>query len=283
MNYRPYIGVSGIMHHDEALATIAAWRDAWAAVGREPTHDLMLGVLVSTKTLAGIPNKYPLRYPPADRIAGIFPDAPGVLNLLHLALDLPDIWNPRIEMAAVKAMGPRCHGMQINIATPTDPCDCGGFSALLQGARLDLTQKVRGQAPRLVFQVRPGDRTAERIAADACCYAGRDDGPIPGLTDVLIDGSGGTGRGLDVDRCEEIVAEIRSRTAKLGYGPSGIGIAGGLSAETVGAVGEFLRHGASIDAEGRLRDDAPGGGNLDLAKVGAYLRAAVALAAGASP
>jgi hypothetical protein len=266
----PYVGVSGVTSANESIACIDAWREAWA--GREPTHDLMLGVLASTKTLAGQPNRYPRRYPKCEDIAECFVGATGILNLLHLAMDLPDIWDPRVTRRAVEAAGPRCSGVQINIPTPTDDYDIGGFSALLQG--------VRKYVSRVVLQVRPSDRTVERIAASACFNAGR--APICGATDLLIDGSGGAGRSLDVDRCESIVAATRRRTVFLGYGPQGIGVAGGLSAESVGAVADLLRHGISIDAEGKLRDDADGGGNLDLDKVRAYLRAAVALIAGVS-
>ena len=51
-------------------------------------------------------------------------------------------------------------------------------------------------------------------------------------------------------------------------------IAGGLCAEAVPDVAHLIRSGSSIDAEGRLRDDAPDGGNLDLERVRAYLQAA---------
>ena len=56
-----------------------------------------------------------------------------------------------------------------------------------------------------------------------------------------------------------------------------IGIAGGLCAKTILALAPVLRvrPWLSIDAEGRLRDGAEGGGNLDLNKVRAYLFAAV--------
>ena len=45
--------------------------------------------------------------------------------------------------------------------------------------------------------------------------------------------------------------------------------------ELVDAVRALVRDGVSIDTEGKQRDDAPGGGNLVLDKVRAYLCAAV--------
>ena len=104
------------------------------------------------------------------------------------------------------------------------------------------------------------------------------------VTDVLVDVSGGRGVMVRDDRIEQVKNLLRDLRD---HGDWTIGMAGGLDAaalsdaETMGAWRQLLRAGCSIDAEGRLRDDAAGGGNIDLAKMCAYLRAAVALASDA--
>ena len=261
---RPYIGVTGLMSREESEATVVAYRDAWA--GRTPTHDLMLGVLMSTKTLAGKQNKYPLRYPRVEDVPKCFVSAPGVLNLVHFAFNIEDMMRDvGLLERALQSGGAQCNGIQLNTPTITDPYEIGCFKSQLA--------YLRTKTHRIVLQVRPGERTPEQIAADACYWAGS--GSIIGASDVLIDASGGTGQRLNITRCEAIVEEIRERTAYLEYGPQGIGVAGGLDAASLVSVRALVRDGVSIDTEGKQRDDAPGGGNLVLDKVRAYLCAAV--------
>lgn len=87
------------------------------------------------------------------------------------------------------------------------------------------------------------------------------------ITDVLIDVSAGKGVPIDPAKVRGIVEAMRTWNANLG-----IGIAGGLCAETLPAVADLVReYDLSIDAEGRLRNDRD---ELDLEKVRAYLGAA---------
>lgn len=269
---RPYIGVSGVMTSDEAWAVVGLYREAWRAAPCEPTHDLMIGVLASTKTLAGGTNKYPRRYPRPEQIAGIFPEAPGVLGLIHFASDRPPTDETIFDLD--KIGGKSCHGFQFNVTWPS---------------RIDLVNfhghKV-GRSHRVVLQVGPRDIAViadhdrfqtEQIAKRLHPYVDLDhnDGAAI-VTDLLLDVSGGMGVAIDDATAADIVCRVAERTDVR------LGIAGGLCAATLTpGIGRLLRAGCSIDAEGRLRDDADGGGNLDLAKVGAYLQAAVRLAAGA--
>lgn len=253
---RPYIGVSGVMTSDEAREVARLYREAWMEAGREPTHALMIGVLASAKTLAGGTNKYPRRYPRVEDIAGIFQKGP-VLNLVHFASDRPPSSDVLFKVA--EAGGADCHGWQFNVAWP-DPVD------LLN---------LRGHYPgrRAVLQAGP-KMLAEMGAAASLAWKLKPYASI--ATDVLIDASGGMGLPIDAAAAAWPICFVADQCPGMGAG-----IAGGFCAETLDeAVGKMLRAGCSIDAEGRLRDDADGGGNLDMAKVSAYLRAAVRLAAG---
>jgi hypothetical protein len=262
----PYVGVSGFMHRDEVLAAITIWREAWG--DREPTHDLMVGVLASAKTIGGSPNKYPRRYPDASQIASIFVEAPGVLNLLHYASDrVPD--SADIFLLHTLA-GQRCHGFQFNLSWP-ERIDLVNLFGHVGSRRVVLQagpKLVREKGgPALADMLRPyADHTFRANYGDALA------------TDVLLDASGGNGVSIDPLEASGPLAVISNRLPCLR-----LGIAGGFCAEKLTPTfAPILRAGVSIDAEGRLRDDADGGGNLDLLKVGAYLRAAVSILTGAT-
>lgn len=191
----------------------------------------------------------------------------GVLNLLHYASDTP----PTEEVIdhLITRAGGRCHGFQWNLSWPSP----------------DLMAEWPNQ--RHVLQVGPAmlaECGAPKVLAARLA-------PYRGIaTDVLIDASGGRGMvATPAWRAEHVVPILDELGSILWKWP--LGIAGGLRAEALAedfAVGDegslswstvIGKIGTSIDAEGRLRDAAPGGGNLDMAKVKAYLRAAVQAAA----
>lgn len=258
-----YVGVSGFMSSTEVRAALEAFPDC----GRQ----LMVGVLASSKTLCGLPNKYPRRYPQREVIAGIFVDDPRALNLVHVATDgdrstidgkfIPieiDLWR------GFEAGGPLCHGVQLNGATPR-----------LRPEALHAFKAMCPTAKRIVLQVGPrwldARSKADGFLKSLAMYAGT-------VTDILLDVSGGNGKAIKIETARELVVDARRSLSHWGVTADqmAIGIAGGLCAETLPGIRGLLEEQAplSIDAEGRLRDDADGGGNLDLAKVRAYLETA---------
>lgn len=86
---------------------------------------------------------------------------------------------------------------------------------------------------------------------------------------VLLDGSGGRGVAFDP---AEMRNDVRTIRKTIGYF-IGLGVAGGLCAETVRSVERLKGYDVSIDAEGMLRD-GDDGGTMNLDKVAAYLEAA---------
>lgn len=240
-----YVGVSGVMSRAEVEAALAAFHRC----GRQ----LMVGVLASEKTVAGLANRYPRRYPKREDIAAIFSDDPHCLNLVHVAVDDTDGVPMALE-ACMAVGGPHCHGLQLNLRWPTSRV----VEISLQHA---LRRFIRDQpSARLVMQLRSADIDVRLARATAAHEAG--------ATDVLLDASGGRGQDIDVPSTALAVQQIRRACPDLG-----IGIAGGLCAETVPLVANAIASDISIDAEGKLRDGADGGGNLSLDKVSAYLSA----------
>lgn len=203
---------------------------------------LMCGVLVSEKTLRGERNKYWRRYAAPTAIAGIFSDDPRCLNLIHYCSDVPP------DAATVRRLqtigGERCHGFQFNVAWP-EPATLAALAG-----------------DHVVLQFRPGK--SEMAALMRAAHAAR------GTTvHVLLDASGGTGRAMNVPDTRAHVRAVRE------YVPGArVGIAGGLCAETLPEVIPLVReYDLSIDAEGRLRDGDEGG-DINIDKARAYLRAA---------
>ncbi len=267
MKPESYIGVSGFMSADEVRAALAH---------HTSSRRLMVGILASSKTLCGHPNRYPRRYPKPDQAGAIFVDDPRCLNLVHVAPgEVPSheqvsdgdggwatvkMGTGRIPFAvdlwrAMLLGGPLCHGVQVNKCWPgpSDVLDIRLF-------------RDRYPCARVVLQIGPRAMSmgVPSHSGGLCLYQGA-------ITDVLIDASAGRGVGLDPALAASWIQRVRERLPDVG-----IGIAGGLSAETLRDHEPLLRMspGLSIDAEGQLRDDADGGGNLDLDKVAAYLRVA---------
>lgn len=249
---KPYIGVAGLMARSESEALIEAWREAWK--GGEPTHDLALGALVSSKTLAGEQNRHPLRYQRIDDVAGIFVDAPGVVNLVHYASDEAP---GGFEIGRlVHFGGGACHGFQFNVTWPEVPTLLALKSGRPKALRIVLQAGPRllaecGAGAALSWKLKPYDHAA---------------------TDVLIDASGGRGVSIDVHGAAWVAQFVLDQCPGMG-----IVLAGGLCAEAIASseMASMLRAGCSADAESKLRTAHTGGGHMDLSKAIAFLRAAV--------
>lgn len=246
MNNRPYIGVTGITSRHQALTLARLLPEVCS-------HDLMLGVLASNKTLAGEPDLFPNQTPSRLEIEKIFPKRKGILNLLHYyTSDSIGLFH---QMAyAYELAGKDCDGLQLNIAWPD--------SRVLQRFR-----KVYPKA-RLVLQIgrdalQEFDRDIDACADETQKYEGI-------ATDILFDLSGGEGKAID--------PELAWKFTEKALGNYGMGVAGGLEGNNLSTLKKLFRTFAdcSIDAQGRLRD---ANDHLDLRKAKTYVQQALALLA----
>lgn len=250
-NSGAYIGVTGVDTSANVTMVWDAWVKAWR--GGVPSCHLMLGVLVSSKTLYGGTNKYPLRYPKAADVAALLrcSSMATVLPMIHYAGDKSIEHLQTLNEIA----GEFCAGVQFNGAWP---------------AVNDLAKFVEA-APgrRIVLQVGPtmlAEHPGAALAWELDQYKDL-------VTDVLLDASGGKGLPIDAEAAAWPLMFIGDRHPQLGCG-----IAGGFSGSTLTpTVGKMMRAGCSIDAEGRLRDGTEGGGYLLEPEVRAYLNRAVEL------
>jgi len=242
----PYVGITGFMHADEVAFATEQARGSL----------LMVGVLATERTLAGLPSGKPNRYPRAEDMAGIFPErGHGTLSLLHVAVSEGMPLLETLDAASVTG-GKNMEGIQLNVAFP-DP------------AALRLWKEGREPgANYLVLQCGPAmisaaDRRPRRVARAILPYVGIADA-------VLIDDSAGHGKPLDGAFVAACFEEIADHDWDLG-----IGAAGGLTGESLSRllrdpIREFGPF--SIDAEGGLRRGS--GDQLDFGLVTEYLEAA---------
>lgn len=247
MTTTPYIGVTGFMSREQVEAALEGFPSS-------PFIKLMVGVLVSDKTLSGVPNSYPNSFPHPDDIAEIFVDDPRVLNLVHynthnqrgLARQLDTLF---------ETAGPNCHGVQLNITWPSPE-----ELKLLHNAWRD--KQIVLQLGREAFQAKQSPEVVAKYL-----------GIYKHLIDyVLFDMSGGFGVDIDISLATDSFGEYLKQGLNRYLG---FGLAGGLDAERIADLAPLFRisQTLSIDAQGKLRTND----QLDLAKVHDYIRAALRL------
>jgi hypothetical protein len=223
-----YIGVTGFMSQAEVT-------EALTMVPEGSARRLMVGVLMSSKTLAGQTNKWPGRYPKKEAIADIFVDDPRALNLIHYNTDNPRQLATEVRKI-VELAGPHLDGFQLNITWP-DPSQI---------------QMIRDMFPDLHLLLQIGGKAMEQMESmeefeQALGWY------IPEIDSILIDPSGGKGLPLNVEKGAEWLRVARK------FPTLGLGIAGGLGHDMLYLIETLIKEfpDMSIDAEGRLRTPQP--------------------------
>ena len=227
MNRKQYIGVTGFMTRQEV-------ESALSAMPQDSQILLMVGVLASYKTLNGQEPGNPKRYPNIHAIKNIFVDHPKALNLIHYNTRETDTLLSQLN-SLVEEAGPCLHGFQLNICWPPN----------WQLARF----KENNPNMRMVLQISEKAFSAAEYSAKK--LSSRINDYKDSITDILLDGSGGTGKTLRPDFMNYYISHIRNSCPNIG-----IGVAGGLSPNTPHLIEAVaLNHpGVSIDAEGKLRN-----------------------------
>lgn len=248
----PYLGVTGVCRREDCLALLERTPD----VGRK----IMLGVLMSGKTIRGVRNNWPQRYPEAREVADIFVAHPRALNLVHFNTKEPE----KLVEDLAKVMelgGANCHGVQLNMAWPSP----------------NLVEMFRDMFPLATVVLQVGSRAFADTGPSPIVLAERVADWYGGSIDyVLLDPSGGEGKALS---SEDLLPFVKKLYARAVPAAIGVGVAGGLSAETMDLMDRLWDRypDLSIDAEGKLRDepeDKEHGDRFNLGKASAYLTTA---------
>jgi len=250
----PYIGVTGFMSRAEV-------EEALVVTPQESKWRLMVGVLMSSKTLVGQTNRWPGRFPKREAVADIFVDNPRVLNLVHYSTDKPEALFAQLD-EIVKIAGPNLDGFQINATWPS-PSHFEDFYEVYPDKFL-------------VLQI--GRRAMEETWVKSK-FVNRVSEYMPMIDAILLDPSGGIGMPLEARVVADYLREIPK--SWIIPGGLGVGVAGGLGPETLHLLdplrGEFPE--LNIDAEGKLRTPPPEDA-LNMNAVRAYLDGAMQVLTG---
>ncbi len=230
MNEKPYIGITGFMNKAE-MVPISLFANS--------SRNLMVGVLVSSKTCSNIKNRYPNRYPtPVEQIRDIFIDSLFVFNVVHYNTDHtePNIIVDEL-MRITFLVGHLLHGFQLNMTWP-DP------------DKIVASYKKHFPDQKIILQI--GKKAMDQLGhpEKIADYVQR----YEHLADyVLFDPSGGLGELFQPSGMLPYLRAIKNKGTAIN-----LGIAGGLSGENVRTqlseiITEFPN--ISIDAEGRLRNE----------------------------
>ena len=225
---KPYIGVTGFMNWQEVSEVLKV-------VPAKADRLLMAGVLASSKTIQGVTNKYPNRYPKPEQLGNIFIRHPQVLNLIHFNTKESDALYDQL-ITVLNLAGPFCHGFQLNVAWPSTEML---VRFAIKPYRTIMILQVGNHAFEMIGH--SPEKLADKVAKE---YAHLIDG-------ILLDPSGGRGQMMNFEILLPYLRALKEKDLSVR-----LGVAGGLSANTVGLlttlVSEFPD--LCIDAEGRLRD-----------------------------
>ncbi len=243
----PYIGVTGFMSREEVS-------QALTAVSRETAYRLMVGVLMSSKTLAGQTNKWPGRYPKKESVADIFIDDPRALNLIHYNTDTPEMLASEVGQI-VELAGPHLDGFQFNVKWPDHPLQLKAVREMFPD--LYLLLQIGGRAMEEILSF--GRYPMELLKTMVGWY-------LPHIDAILIDPRGGKGELLNTAKGAEWLRAARELSGIE------VGISGGLGSVTTHLIEPLAKKfpRLNIDAEGQLRTPKPEDA-LDMKAVEGYI------------
>jgi hypothetical protein len=223
-----YIGMTGFTSGEQVAAVLSTRPDARDPDTREDKYLVMIGVLVSDKSLAKKLLDQPKRYIQPEALGTVFSSERGILNILHINAPREALLD---TMLAARGLATHCHGIQVNKSWP----DLSIFGHYLKSYPDD----------KLVLQCGSG---ALEEAGNSMVTLTRRVMEYEGLaTYALIDPSGGRGTPFD----ERMALQCFGALHRL---PFGLAIAGGLSSARLHKLHKLKAFSPfSIDAESGLR------------------------------
>lgn len=251
----PYIGITDFASIEQVQNMLKVLAENQT---RGSTRKLHVGVMMSYKTLHGIPSSWLDVFPRKEKVAGIL-SSPYAYNCLHYA-DYEE--NAVIWKSIVKAIGYGGEGidaLQLDMIWPDSRQIARALrhapkkvEIILQIGRKAL-EKMNNDPRQVITKLREYDGIVDR---------------------VLLDKSGGEGKGMDARSLLPFAHAIRNKFPEIG-----LGAAGGLGPETIELV-RLLAEAfpdLSIDAQGRLRPSGDAHDPIDWTMAGNYLIQALRL------
>jgi hypothetical protein len=229
----PYIGITGVMNRSQIVAIGAGALNLMYHSGRQ----IMIGVLASSKTLAGQKNKYPYLYPPIKNLPEIFASDPRFLNLVHYNTDNPLLLRDEIFkiVQLFKERRNGLNGFQLNVSWPS----------------ISHMEDIKTAFPKLkiILQIgteafKQAGHSPKRVMEMAGDY-------LPFVDYFLLDASAGFGRPLHAATLRPYLRELSA------FFTAGLCVAGGLGPDALHLAEPLIKEfpGLSIDAQSGLQED----------------------------
>ncbi|MFA6105242.1 MAG: hypothetical protein WC725_01415 [Patescibacteria group bacterium] len=226
----PYIGITDVPSGKEARYLLKVLREE-KTVGNFP-HQLMVGAMMSYKTLHGLPTKWARIFPAYQDLADIFVDDPLAFNTLHYA-DYEGIDVAASLLDAIHWGGKNLRALQLDMVWP----------------KASAIAEVRLQHPKLKYILQINKKSLDEIKNDMNKLVGELHRYQNTFDYVLFDCSMGEGKPMNVSDMYHFVSTARRYRPELG-----IAIAGGLGPNTVSIlapiIGDFPN--TSWDAQGQI-------------------------------
>lgn len=226
----PYIGITDFTCFEQVERMHSVFERH-----RKPNQNrrLHVGVMMSYKTLHGLPTKWINAFPLKETIASIFA-SDETMNCLHYA----DYEGIAIYDSLTKALefgGSGITALQLDMVWP-DP-EAVGNAVLASGKKLEVILQVNEQAMREV------NDNPNAVVSKLFDYQGI-------IEHVLLDKSMGRGIGINAEKLLPYIYAAKESFPKMG-----ITVAGGLGPDTIELLAPITERfsDVSIDAQGRLR------------------------------
>ena len=227
----PYIGITGVMGRSQAIFISASALNLMPGSGRQ----IMMGVLASSKTLAGQSNKYPHLYPPMKNLPEIFASDPRFLNLIHYSTDTPLLLREEIFkiIRLFKERKNGLNGFQLNIPWPS----------------ISHLEDIKNAFPKLKFVLQIGPEAFEKAGHSPKKVRDMASDYMPFVDYFLLDKSAGFNKPLDAEALRPYLRELSDLFI------IGLGIAGGLGPDTLHLAEPLIQEfpDLSIDAQSALQ------------------------------
>lgn len=256
MNLNPWIGITDFMNQDEVRDMLEIF-SYLVSEKPEMRHKLMVGVMMSYKTLRGERTRWAEIFPPKETIADIFLRHKHALNTLHY-VDYEGIDVSNALSEAITLGGMAINAIQLDMIWP-DPDKIVTAVAGKKGLSVILQVGVPAFA-------QASNNPREMIARLREYY---------GVIDaVLFDRSMGQGRLMDPATLLAYVTAVYEEIPTLR-----VSLAGGLGPGTVQVMTTLVRKfpDISMDAQSRLRPSGDARDPIDWRMATQYVTEAVAL------
>lgn len=226
----PYIGITDFMTQEQVKNMLAVFLAHRSPDSKRKLH---VGVMMSYKTLNGIPTKWTNAFPKNEDIHKIFLDDPNIFNVLHYAdYDGIDVLNNLVQ-ATNFGIG-MIDALQLDMVWP-DPT---------------FVKEYRELWPQVQIIIQGNTKALELVDNDIDRFVVRLKEYEHSIDYVLLDKSMGKGLGMDAVGLAPLAQVIQDELPHLG-----LAAAGGLGPDTMHLVQPLVElfPGISIDAQGQLR------------------------------